>query len=113
MQEFVALYKDYWLNLLKFEGRTNRRRFWLTFLIVMVLGAVTFILFNNRLFGVFGYVVRNIFWVVSIVPTLSLWWRRMHDTGRPGWWALVPVMNILFALNASEEENQYGPVPAE
>ena len=113
MQECISLYKDYWINLLKFEGRTSRRRFWITCLIVAVILAVVLIVFNSRLFGVFGYIVRNVFWVVSLIPTLSLGWRRMHDTGRPGWWALVPVFSFLFALSQSEAENQYGPVPSD
>ena len=113
MQELFSLYKNYWANILKFDGRTSRRRFWLTLLIVFVLGAVVFIIFNTKFLGVFGGMVRHIFWVVSIIPTLSLLWRRIQDTGRPGWWAVVPIVNLLFALGQSDQENSYGPVPTD
>lgn len=33
----------------------------------------------------------DIFLLVVLLPLLAVTWRRMHDTGRPGWHILVPV----------------------
>jgi uncharacterized membrane protein YhaH (DUF805 family) len=57
---------------------------------------------------VFGRIIRSVYGVVSILPTLSLFWRRMHDTGREGAWALIPVLNLIFAAGESDRDNRYG-----
>ena len=45
------------------------------------------------LFGVFA--------LASIVPMLAILVRRLHDTGRTGWWSLlwvVPIVNLLLLV---------------
>lgn len=54
-----------------------------------------------------------------IIPMLAAAVRRLHDTGRSGWWyfiGLVPLVGgiILLVLLATEGQpgpNQYGPPP--
>ena len=33
----------------------------------------------------------GIFGLVMFLPVLAVSWRRLHDTGRPGWYALLPM----------------------
>ncbi len=33
----------------------------------------------------------DVFLLIVLLPLLAVTWRRMHDTGRPGWHILVPV----------------------
>jgi uncharacterized membrane protein YhaH (DUF805 family) len=45
--------------------------------------------------------------------------RRLHDTGRSGWWfwiLLVPIIGVIvilvfFCTDSQKEANQYGPNP--
>ena len=36
-------------------------------------------------------VVSPIFALATILPVFAAGWRRMHDTGRPGWYLLIPL----------------------
>lgn len=49
---------------------------------------------------------------IGIIPFYSAAIRRYHDSGHSGWWIFVPIMNLIYLVVASdEEENQYGPKP--
>ena len=38
--------------------------------------------------------------------------RRMHDTDRSGWWLLVPIANLIFAIQDGQPgDNRFGPSP--
>ena len=59
-----------------------------------------------------------IFALAMLVPSISIAARRLHDTGRSGWWqliSLIPLIGaivlIVFLVQDSHEENQYGPNP--
>ncbi len=98
-----------------FDGRARRKAYWF------------FILFNNILSFLFGYMLTDpfkapgfglasflptIFILGMLLPGLAVAVRRMHDVGRSGWWLLVPIANIIFALTDSDPmDNQYGPNP--
>ncbi|MGR3220105.1 MAG: DUF805 domain-containing protein, partial [Candidatus Anammoxibacter sp.] len=56
--------------------------------------------------------------LVLLVPSISIAARRLHDTGRTGWWqliALIPLIGtivlIVFLAQDSHSENSYGPNP--
>jgi uncharacterized membrane protein YhaH (DUF805 family) len=45
-----------------------------------------------------------------IIPSIAIGWRRMHDTGRAGWWSIIPIAGFVFALQQSDPDmNEYGP----
>jgi uncharacterized membrane protein YhaH (DUF805 family) len=54
-----------------------------------------------------------------MVPALAVIVRRLHDTGRSGWWYLVAfipfigaiVVLIALATDGQPGDNQYGPSP--
>ena len=66
-----------------------------------------------------GGIVGLVWILATIVPALSVLVRRLHDTGRSGWWALigfVPLVGgiVLFVFSVSDShpgENTYGPSP--
>ncbi|MCJ7520058.1 MAG: DUF805 domain-containing protein, partial [Anaerolineaceae bacterium] len=46
------------------------------------------------------------------IPLMAVGVRRMHDTDHSGWWILVPIVNIVFALiEGTKGDNKYGPDP--
>lgn len=69
-----------------------------------------------------GMILSLIFSLVTLIPSLAVAARRLHDTGLSGWWQLlwlvsiIPlvglviliVMIVLFARKSQEGENKYG-----
>lgn len=68
-----------------------------------------------------GGIVGLIWILASIVPALAVLIRRLHDTNRSGWWALiglVPVAGAIVLLVFTVEDsnkgvNKYGASPKE
>ena len=63
-----------------FSGRAGRREYWWFFLFYAIVNLViSFIPFV-------GFIV----WLALLLPSLAVTARRLHDTDRSGWWALLP-----------------------
>ena len=105
---------DYLLDPLRkyaeFTGRARRKEYWMFFLIYLVI---------NIVLGVLGLdVISIIVGLALLVPSISLAARRLHDTGRTGWWqliALIPIIGfiilIVFLVQDSHDTNDYGVNP--
>ena len=109
----------YYLKALKnyanFKGRSTRREYWyfvlfhLLFFVLMEVISTTF---------AFPEAV-TIYLVLTLVPTISVGVRRIHDVGKSGWFyfiALIPLIGaiwllVLFFTEGNQGENQYGPDP--
>lgn len=105
-------------NFANFDGRATRGEYWWLYLGVLLLywgasvvGAILFGAGSDGWLMMYGLVV-----LVLMVPSLSSQVRRLHDTGRSGWWVLLVFTIIgiipLIVWLASEGEagpNAYGP----
>ena len=110
MEYFLGAYKKY----ADFTGRARRTEFWMFtlfyFIASIVLGIID---------GVLGMQILGLlFWAGSLVPALAIGARRLHDTGRSGWWQLlylIPLIGliimIVFLVQDSHPDNEYGPNP--
>jgi uncharacterized membrane protein YhaH (DUF805 family) len=78
--EFKEAVRACFAKYIDFEGEASRPEFWWFFLFV---GVVSFALavVSNKLSGLFSLAV--------LVPFVAVTVRRLHDTNRSGWWALV------------------------
>ena len=92
---------------LDFKGRTGRAGFWY-FTLFQVLILIVLQIVSKSL--------ADLAVLVTLVPTLAIWFRRLHDTGRSGLWllaGLIPVVNLVliyFAVQAGKPEaNAWGP----
>ncbi len=106
-----------------FSGRARRSEYWWWYLFVIIVGTIANII--DRAAGLtYGDVTYAGGWIASIVglvfliPNLAVAVRRLHDTGRTGWWlliGLIPVIGwiilLIFFVSDSENDNQYGPYP--
>lgn len=72
-----------------FKGRARRPEYWWFFLFVFA-GALVVGLAEMALLGRSSGTLVALFQIVIFVPFLAVGWRRLQDTGRPGWWLLVP-----------------------
>lgn len=78
-----------------FEGRIGLQEFWMytlfIFAINVVLGMMPFTFF-----------LANIVSLGFLVPNIAMGTRRLHDTGRSGWWfapsALVTLLSVVSAI---------------
>ena len=90
-----------------FSGRARRSEYWY-FLSFYVLSLVVAAVIDS----VTGVpVLVFIALLALIVPALAVNTRRLHDTGRSGWWQLISIVAIFFYLQDSQGDNQYGPSP--
>jgi len=101
-----------------FEGRARRKEYWFFVLFNLI---ISFVLgFIEGLFGGPG-VLGAIYGLAVLIPGIAVAVRRLHDTGRSGWWlliALVPVVGfivllVFMVLDSTPGPNQYGPNPKE
>lgn len=76
-----------------FSGRASRSEFWWFFLFLVlaqfVLGFLDGLLLGAR--GGNG-ALSSLFSLATFLPSVSASWRRMHDTGRSGLYALYPLI---------------------
>jgi uncharacterized membrane protein YhaH (DUF805 family) len=106
------------LNYFNFRGRANRREFWfwIIFVALVWLGALYVDL--NYVGTWLGYMpmedgaprpLSQGWLALSLIPTLSVLVRRMHDHDEPGWKALtiLPLSYWLIA-KGTKGPNRYG-----
>lgn len=99
-----------------FRGRARRKEYWLFMLFNIIIICVLILV--ELLAGGPG-VVAGLYYLAVLIPSLAVLIRRLHDTGRSGWWFFinfVPLVGgiILFVftvLDSQPDENQYGPNP--
>jgi uncharacterized membrane protein YhaH (DUF805 family) len=106
-----------------FSGRARRSEYWWWYLFITLVGIVASII--DRAAGltysdltVGGGWLATITGIVFLIPTLAVAVRRLHDTGRSGWWLLIGLIPVIgffvllyFFVLDSENDNQYGPSP--
>lgn len=91
-----------------FSGRARRKEYWMFLLFNMIFAFVI---------GFVGGVARSpsiiYFYDLAVaIPSIAVAIRRMHDTGRSGWWILLPIVNLVFLCQDSQPgDNRYGPNP--
>ncbi len=92
-----------------FSGRARRSEFWnfiLAYLASVIVAGII-----SAASSLVGGLLMLIAVVAFVVPALALNTRRLHDTGRSGWWQLISIVAIFFYAEDSHGDNQYGPSP--
>lgn len=93
-----------------FNGRAKRPEYWwfALFTLLVSLGL-----------GIVSDIVSALFSLATLLPSLAVGARRLHDTKRSGWWQLlwlVPVIGwivviVFLVQEGSTEANEYGSAP--
>ena len=107
-----------------FAGKTSRKDFWIYMLSLMVINAVCFAVLGliyasdeavtvheivnygdigqaihwiARAGGLFmsAVLIFSVWYLYLVIPTLAITVRRLHDTGRSGWWIVAYVVSLL------------------
>ena len=90
----------YW----NFSGRAGRTEFWVFFVGGLLISAVLNLLSEIPFIGPLAALASVAWWFASLIPTWAVAFRRLHDTGRSGWWIsgpLAAVFAVLFVFPAS------------
>lgn len=118
MDEIRATYLDVLKNkYAQFDGRASRREYWTFFLVNFAVAIILSIVDGIIGFGHTGLLV-NIFALATLVPSIAIMVRRLHDTDRSGWWALISLIPfgalVLLAFmffDGTQGSNRFGSDP--
>ena len=122
-----------------FEGRINRKPFWLGLLVliaaqwsvgILLFAAVGLLLMSGAgpemsprdmfLLKIFGMLLPLVVTLVFLYPSVAIYTKRWHDRGKSGWWMLIlfiPLLGFVWFLiecgflQGTEGPNQYGSDP--
>lgn len=88
-----------------FSGRASRSEYWYFVLFVFVVSVALAILDSAIMPDTSPEdqspgLLNSVFQLAMFLPVLAAGWRRLHDTGRPGWYLLLPLGLNLFAIVA-------------
>lgn len=130
-------FQRYFIDTLKnryaaFKGRATRSEYWY-FLLFSIIIALTLTALDsmiiNPLLGIQPLVetartgiLGTLFSFGTLIPSVALAIRRLHDIGKSGWWILlgvIPIVNIIgifvllyfFIKDSQPSENLYGTNP--
>lgn len=107
-----------------FEGRATRSEYWYFYLFVLITSvigqtAATVMSFVSEDAAMKIWILYFIFGLAIFLPQLGVTIRRLHDTGKSGWYwliVLIPIAGIFIFIAqlikpSSPEDNKYGPAP--
>ncbi|MFC4627883.1 DUF805 domain-containing protein [Promicromonospora alba] len=115
-----------------FTGRARAAEYWLFYLALAIVNVVIFVALllpalitmdpvtqEPGVLGMIGSTLLAIVMLGTLVPLLAAAVRRLHDTGKSGWFyllCLVPfvggiILIVLLALPGEPGPNRFGPDP--
>lgn len=103
------------------KGRALRSAYWYLYLAYVIAFLVPYLL-GVAIGGSIGLLLMVVGFLIALaflVPLISAQVRRLHDTGRGGWWwfiSFVPLIGgiwllVLMVLDSEPGPNQYGDYP--
>lgn len=102
-----------------FSGRARRKEYWMFTLFhaiaAAVLSVIDIVLFDDP------SILYGLYILATLIPSLAVSVRRLHDIGKSGWWYLIILIPIfgglmLFIFSVMDSEpgsNNWGPNPKE
>ncbi|MDH5361600.1 MAG: DUF805 domain-containing protein [Gammaproteobacteria bacterium] len=118
MKYFIDVVKKYAV----FSGRARRAEYWFFTLFYLIFSIVLTLIDSAT--GLMSMqsgmgVLSTLFGLALIIPSIAVTIRRLHDSGKSGWWLLfmlIPLLGwivglIFMVLGSSEGENKYGANP--
>ncbi|NBE07655.1 DUF805 domain-containing protein [Paragemmobacter ruber] len=97
-----------------FEGRARRSEYWWFFLFSMIIALILNVISPGLLGGIWA--------LVTLLPSIAVGARRLHDIDRTGWWLLIGfipligliVLIVFFIKRGDTLPNRFGlpPIPA-
>ena len=119
----------------EFAGRSQRKEYWMFVLFQIIVMIVPYILLfagapavdpmTGETMGSPGvlfylaFIIIIVFALVTIIPSIAVIVRRLHDTDHSGWWywiQLIPlvgpiIMLVFLCSDGTPGPNRFGPDP--
>jgi uncharacterized membrane protein YhaH (DUF805 family) len=126
MEWYVEVLRKYAV----FDGRARRKEYWMYTLITIVI-YIAYLVVAGLAFALIGhsdsastailliYAPLVLYGMAVFVPGLAVTVRRLHDTGRSGWWILISfvpfvgsiVLLVFMCLDSEPGPNLHGLNP--
>lgn len=108
---FIEVFQKY----ADFGGRAKRSEFWSFAIVDTIIRIALFVLALQVSWWLLA--LLSLYGLVVFIPGWAVTVRRLHDTGRSGWWLLLSLVPLgvlvlfIFYLMGSDGDNEYGPEP--
>jgi len=96
---FIEVIKSGYRDWSKFSARSSRREFWLWSLHVFLISLVLNLLGQT---SENAEAVVGIFLLPTVVASVAMCVRRIHDTGNQAWWCLIPLANVVLLCSDTD-----------
>lgn len=115
----MALHNQAFRKYAVFSGRSNRSEYWsfvLVWALIYISGAIVLRVDFPDVIGGMIWVAYMVYLFATLIPWLALTVRRLHDTGRSGWWFLIYfipligwlILLVFMCLRSEPRTNKYG-----
>jgi uncharacterized membrane protein YhaH (DUF805 family) len=112
MEWYLKVLKQHYAD---FNGRARRQEYWMYTLFNTL--AVIVLMLLTKVSSIFG-ILYGVYALATLVPSLAVAVRRLHDVGKSGWFlllSLIPLVGLyllyLLVLDSEQGTNAYGPNP--
>jgi len=117
MQWYLMAFRKY----AQIGGRSRRAEYWM-FTLVNVIVMIALMVIGGSLgdeLSLVGGLLYLAYVVATIVPGFTVSVRRLHDTGRSGWWLLVGIVPLVGSIlllvwltqDGQPGDNEFGANP--
>ena len=125
VRPWFGWYLEPWRKYDDFKGRAQRKEYWvfslIHFALLLALWFLIFAAVSGEQDGltILFFIILALYVLAAILPIYAVSIRRMHDTGKSGWFVLISflpyigpfIFLVLAALDGDSGQNQYGPNP--
>jgi uncharacterized membrane protein YhaH (DUF805 family) len=119
---FGAAIKSYFLNYVNFKGRARRSEFWFAALFTLLVSIGANIINPGEPQTMHGWEfdqgsrLGDLWSLATLLPSLSITWRRLHDVNKSGkyfFFIFIPIAGAIMLLiqltkDSEPGANQYG-----
>ena len=115
MNWYLKVVRDNYAN---FKGRARRQEYWMfafiNLIIILILNTIDRVAFSADM-----AILSSVYLLAILIPGIAVAVRRLHDTDKSGWWALlglIPIVGtviliVMMCFDSTPGTNRFGPNP--
>ncbi|MDR0420003.1 MAG: DUF805 domain-containing protein [Prevotellaceae bacterium] len=112
MENYFKAFRHY----ADFNGRASRKEYWMFFLFhiaaifaIALLGTLVGMIIDKYEYQYYAIIPIMMYYALTAIPFLALTMRRLHDSGKSGWWLLLGLTSALYTIvvNSSNVDEEW------